>query len=175
MKIHEVCSIFPMMDEKSYADLVEDIRNKGLIVPIWTYQGAIIDGRNRLKACEELGIKPKFQEWDGTGSLIGFVVSLNMERRHLTPSQKSTCALEIAPRLAAEAKEKQRKAGQETHGHRHQSAKDVQLPPILGEPVKPKPASRILGTTISTPSPIATKIDHESSKPKNRDMESSKQ
>ena len=37
----------------------------------------------RYQACRELGIEPKFQEWDGQGSLVAFVISLNQHRRHL--------------------------------------------------------------------------------------------
>ena len=64
--------------------LVADIKENGLIMPIETYQGKIIDGRNRYKACLEASVEPEFNEWNGKGSLISHVVSLNLNRRHLT-------------------------------------------------------------------------------------------
>jgi len=111
MEVHEVANIFPMMSEEEYRELVRDIKENGLREPIWTYQGKIIDGRNRYKACKELGITPKFQEWDGKGSLVSFVVSLNLHRRHLNSSQKAMVAAEIRPMLEKEAKERQREHG----------------------------------------------------------------
>jgi ParB-like chromosome segregation protein Spo0J len=90
MEIHEVCNIFPMMSPKEFEDLKEDIAENGVLMPIWTYHGKVIDGRNRVKAVEELGlgIQYKTKEWRGREcELVSFVVSLNKHRRHLTQSQ----------------------------------------------------------------------------------------
>lgn len=97
-----------MMSSEEYQELVEDIRKNGQRESIWTYQGKIVDGRNRYKACEELAIQPKIKEWDGSGSLISFVISLNLHRRHLSSSQKAAISLEVEKMLAEEAKERQR-------------------------------------------------------------------
>jgi hypothetical protein len=43
----------------------------------------------------------------GHGSLVRFVISLNLHRRHLTSSQRATLAVELLPMLEAEAKERQ--------------------------------------------------------------------
>src|SRR5437588_685622 len=104
MQFHDVANIFPMMGDEEYRALVADIKANGLHQPIWTYQGKIIDGRNRYKACLEAGIEPQFREWNGEGSLIVFVVSLNLNRRHLTSSQKAMVAIEVEKRLAEENK-----------------------------------------------------------------------
>ena len=112
-QFHEVANIFPLLEGEELQALVEDIRQNGQIEPIWTYEGKIIDGRNRYRACRELGIEPKYREWDGDGSLVQFVVSLNLYRRHLTSSQKAVVAVDILPMLEAEARGRQRKAGQE--------------------------------------------------------------
>src|SRR5262249_36506084 len=111
MEIHEVCSIFPLMTDEEYRGLKDDIEKHGQREPIRTHQGMVIDGRNRLRPCEELGIDRKTCEWDGNGSLVEFVVSLNMHRRDLTSSQRAACAVEVEERLAKEAKERQRAAG----------------------------------------------------------------
>lgn len=70
MTHHDVCTIFPMMSPDEFAGLKADIQANGQREPVWTYQGKLIDGRNRLKACEELGVKPRTEEWDGKGSLF---------------------------------------------------------------------------------------------------------
>ena len=48
--------------------------------------GRILDGRNRAKACQELGIEPKYVEYEGNDP-VGFVLSKNLHRRQLTQSQ----------------------------------------------------------------------------------------
>ena len=107
-RFHEVTGIFPPMEESEYMSLVADIQEHGLREPIWTYQGKIIDGRHRSRACKQLGIEPTYREWDGNGSLIAFVVSLNFERRHLTSSQRAIIALDVERRLAHEVQEKEK-------------------------------------------------------------------
>jgi hypothetical protein len=76
----------------------------------------IIDGRNRYRACRELGIEPERREWDGNGSLVAFVISQNLHRRHLDSGQRATVAVERLPLLEAEAKERQRAAGGDKRG-----------------------------------------------------------
>lgn len=95
-EFHEVASIFPMMSDDEYRGLVDDIRANGQREPIWIHQGKVIDGRNRYKACCELGISPRIHEWDGVGSLVSFVVSLNLHRRHLDTSQRAMVSGKLA-------------------------------------------------------------------------------
>jgi len=112
LKIHPVSEIFPLMDDNEYKIFKDDIASIGLLQPICLHSdGRILDGRNRYKACLELGIQPKFETWDGKGSLVMFVISMNLHRRHLNSSQKAVIAMEIEPMLAQEAKERQRLAG----------------------------------------------------------------
>jgi hypothetical protein len=103
MDIHEVCTIFPMMNPEEFEALKANIAAHGQREPIWTYQGKVIDGRNRLKACQELGVTPMTREWDGQGSLTAFIVSLNLHRRHLTSSQRAACGVDVKRRLSIEA------------------------------------------------------------------------
>jgi ParB-like chromosome segregation protein Spo0J len=45
--------------------LVEDIKQNGLAHPIVrTSEGVVLDGRNRLKACEIAGIDPQFEIYE---------------------------------------------------------------------------------------------------------------
>jgi hypothetical protein len=60
------------------------------------FDGQIIDGRHRAQACEEIGIEPAVREYDGEESgLVGFVVSLNLHRRHLDDDQRRMVGAKI--------------------------------------------------------------------------------
>lgn len=95
---HPVADIFPMMSEREYSDLVEDIREHGLLHPVWLHRdGRIIDGRNRWRACVEAGVVPETRTFVGPDeSLVPFVVSLNLHRRHLSESQRAMVAGRLA-------------------------------------------------------------------------------
>ena len=108
LDFHPVANIFPLMTGAEYDALVSDIAEHGQREAIWLHtDGRIIDGRNRYRACCDLGLVPECKTWDGSGSLIAFVVSLNLHRRHLTSSQRAVVALDILPMLEAEARERQ--------------------------------------------------------------------
>lgn len=107
MEFHDVANIFPMMSSAEYGALTNDILENGQHEPIWTHDGKIIDGRNRYQACLELGIEPRFREWNGQGSLVAFVVSLNLHRRHLDESQRAMVGARIKPMFENEARARQ--------------------------------------------------------------------
>jgi len=65
IKTHPAADSFPMMDKARYGELVENIREHGQLEPITLYDGMILDGRNRYKACLDLGIKPKTRQYEG--------------------------------------------------------------------------------------------------------------
>lgn len=131
---HEVADLFPMMDKESFAGLCKDIETNGLLEPIWLYEGQIVDGRNRYCACKETGREPKFREWDGKGSLVGFVASLNLNRRHMDSSQKAAVSQQMLPMLEAEARERQR-AGGGNHGNQY-TGETVAVTEKILEPAK---------------------------------------
>ena len=145
---HEVANIFPMMSADEFSALVEDIRANGQRQPIYIHDGKIIDGRNRYRACQQVGIEPDTRVWDGVGSLVSFVVSLNLQRRHLTSSQKATVAMDVLPMLEAEAALRRK----ETEGRPSSAEKLHQLiDEVIDEPRKPVPqaleqAAQMVGT-----------------------------
>lgn len=95
MKFHPYAEIFPMIDDGDFDRLADDIKQHGLREKIWTYEGQILDGRNRYLACLAAKVEPLFREYDGDDAL-GFVLSLNVHRRHLTDSQRAMAAAEVA-------------------------------------------------------------------------------
>jgi hypothetical protein len=87
-EFHAIASIFPLLDAGELEALVEDVRVHGLREPICLYEGKILDGRNRCKACEVVGIEPSTKVFIGTTlEAIDYVWSLNRNRRHLSSSQ----------------------------------------------------------------------------------------
>lgn len=107
MKNHPAADIFPMMSDAELKKLKADIEENGLQVPIESCKGKILDGRNRYKACQELGIEPDVMEIDPL-SPVAYVLSLNLHRRHLNASQRAAVAAKTKPLFEAEAKKRQR-------------------------------------------------------------------
>jgi ParB-like chromosome segregation protein Spo0J len=97
LEYHELANIFPAMSDDEYRALKLDIAANGQLVDIYTHEGKIIDGRHRYRATRELGIEPRIVAWDGEGSPTNFVVAMNLNRRHLSTSQRAAIALEILP------------------------------------------------------------------------------
>lgn len=89
MNLHSLCTIFPKLDQSAFEALRNDIQNNGLRNPIIVKNGEILDGQNRLQACKDLGITPKYQEYEGD-DLVEFVLAQNLHRRHLTAGQSAT-------------------------------------------------------------------------------------
>lgn len=88
LDFHPLASMFPLMEGDDYTALVEDIAQHGQREAIWLYDGMILDGRNRYRACVELGLVPDTQTYTGDDPRA-FVVSLNLHRRHLTREQRN--------------------------------------------------------------------------------------
>ena len=86
LKHHPAADAFPMMDDPHYGELRDDIERNGQIDPITVQDGKILDGRNRYKACIELGIEPSTREHDGDP--WAYVWSLNGQRRDLVAEQR---------------------------------------------------------------------------------------
>lgn len=95
--VHPVARIFPPMAEDAFRGLVEDVRANDLREAGWLFQGQIIDGVHRARACAESGRAMRWNEWTGdAGELVKFVLSLNLHRRHLNESQRAMVAARIA-------------------------------------------------------------------------------
>lgn len=94
---HPAAEIFPLLPDDELAALAADIETNGLREAIWLDdQGQIIDGRNRYRACQRVGIEPAFRTWEGEGTVLTFVVSMNLHRRHLNESQRAMIAAKLA-------------------------------------------------------------------------------
>jgi hypothetical protein len=89
MNIHPLADAFPMMVDDELADLAADIKANGQIHPIIVDgDGAVVDGRNRLRACEIAGVEPTFAPLNGH-DVAAFIVSANITRRNLNKGQQA--------------------------------------------------------------------------------------
>jgi len=95
MKIHPYAEMFPMASEHELEDMSKDIKKRGLLNPIITMDGAILDGRNRFEACQRCGVAPRYEEYQGRDAL-GDVLSWNLHRRQLSTSQRAIVASRFA-------------------------------------------------------------------------------
>lgn len=97
MKFHPYSEVFPLLTGDAFDGLVADIKAHGLREKIWTYEGKILDGRNRFLACKEAKVKSVSRAFRGTAQeALAFVISMNVARRHLNESQRAVAANKIA-------------------------------------------------------------------------------
>ena len=99
---YPLAAIFPELPAEELRQLARDIKERGQIEPIILYKGQILDGRNRYKACQMVGVKPSFEEFNAKAAKRSpeeFVLSRNLRRRHLSTGQKAAIALEWADQL----------------------------------------------------------------------------
>lgn len=92
---HPYAELFPWIDGPAYEELKADIAKNGVLEPIVFLDGAVLDGRNRYMAARDLGIEYPRVEYRGDDPL-GFVISLNLKRRHLSESQRGMVASKLA-------------------------------------------------------------------------------
>lgn len=98
-KIHPIAELFPLMSHAELGELASDILENGMREPITLdFEGSVIDGRNRLLACERAGLEPITRTWGNPKglSVTTFIISANLHRRHLSPSQRAMIAEKLA-------------------------------------------------------------------------------
>jgi hypothetical protein len=96
LEFHHLADAFPLMEGPEFKEFVADIKAHGLREPITMFEGKILEGRNRYRACLRLKIEPRFEQFEGDGAAAAaFVMSRNIHRRHLTPKQKREAAAKL--------------------------------------------------------------------------------
>jgi hypothetical protein len=90
-------------------------------------------GRHRLKACDELGIEPRFSAFEGTeGDAVFEVGSLNAARRNLSKAQLTMFGLKLKEQHAVLAKQRQLDALQ-TSSKRNGGMVVARVPPPIDD------------------------------------------
>jgi ParB-like chromosome segregation protein Spo0J len=126
-EFHPLAALFPLMTGQPYEDLKADIAAQGQREPVWLYEGKIVDGRNRYQACQELGRPCLVRQYQGDQPLA-FIVSLNLQRRHLTDSQRAIIGEKLATMRQGERTDLSDRAERFSQG---QAADLMQISPDL--------------------------------------------
>lgn len=104
LPIHPMAALFPMLPEDDLRALADDIKVNGQHEPVVLWDGQVLDGRNRLAACELAGVEPRTRTITSCPDPLAFVLSANLHRRHLNESQRAVLAAKVKPMLAEQAK-----------------------------------------------------------------------
>ena len=99
MDAHPAADLFPMMADSEVVALAADIKANGMRQPIVTIEEGgkrlVLDGRNRFRACAMAGVEPVLIPFEG-GDPFALVVSANLQRRHMSQSQRAMVAESLA-------------------------------------------------------------------------------
>lgn len=97
-EFHPFAEIWPLLEGADFEAFKQNIAKRGQIVPILTYQDKVLDGRNRYRACQELGIEPRTEpaRVKDDDDALELVVSLNDQRRHMEAGARALAAARLA-------------------------------------------------------------------------------
>jgi hypothetical protein len=97
---HDLSTVFVSFeDTQEFDGIVDSIKQYGLFEPILMWQGWIVDGRHRHKACLKADVKPTYEYIpDDTpfNVVLDRVVGANLMRRHMTTGQRAMTAAALA-------------------------------------------------------------------------------
>lgn len=110
LELHPLCGLFPRLGDDELHALAADIAAHGLREPITLHSGMVLDGGNRYRACLIAGVEPRFVEFAGD-SIVAFVLSANLHRRHLTPGQQAAIVASAQDWAKAQPAHRPEKAG----------------------------------------------------------------
>lgn len=111
-KKHEY-NFFPS-NETDYNNIVKNMKENGydITLPIVMFEGKVLDGWNRYKASQEVGIKAEAIQFNGSREdALMYSIRANKDRRHLGSSQLASLAVQAEPLFKAiedETRKKQR-------------------------------------------------------------------
>jgi len=147
---HEFGKIVPSMTPSEFDGLKEDIRNNGLLNPGLSFEGQLLDGWHRFLICNELHIDFPVTEFVGTRQEAQRrVISLNLNRRHLSQDQKReviAALLMVSPersdRDIAEEAKVDHKTVSRVRRKQEQLGRVPQLAKTVGRDGKSRPARK---------------------------------
>ncbi len=86
---HPYAAKFPMLSDAEIDDLAESIATVGLLHPIVVDPaGLIVDGRNRLEACNRAQVEAQTVVYDGA-DIAGYVIACNVTRRNMSTGARA--------------------------------------------------------------------------------------
>ena len=95
-EVHPYADRWPMRPADEIEEMAESIRARRQRLPIiLTPDGVLVDGRNRLRACELAGIEPWFEVDDtliDEDEITAYIWDANGDRRNLSKGQRAMLA-----------------------------------------------------------------------------------
>src|SRR5215469_3602083 len=76
LAFHPLAKVFPLLEGAEFDRLVADIAAQDLLNSITLYQGKVLDGRNRFRACQAAGVAPRYVEFEGDDAAAAAFVPL---------------------------------------------------------------------------------------------------
>ena len=98
MEYHRYSEIWPLLEGDAFEKIKADIKANGQKYDILTYQGQVLDGRNRERACQAIGVTARYSDAGVTTdeAALKLVISLNEHRRHLSVAERAFAAEKLA-------------------------------------------------------------------------------
>jgi ParB-like chromosome segregation protein Spo0J len=145
----------PLMEGEEFDALVADIKANGLLKPIAVFDGMILDGRNRFRACKAAGVHLVTDDIDGwIDDPAAYVISANIHRRHLTPEQKRALLVEL---VKASPEKSDRTLAREAKVAHHQISRARRKAEATGTTVPVEKRTGADGKARKTPAKKPTK------------------
>ena len=109
-KVHPAASIFPLIEGDDFYELCESIRTHGVQHSATVRGNELLDGRNRMRACEALkqegwsGSCPVVEWKDNGRNVAGWIWDTNALRRHMEDDALAMASAAVWPLIAEENK-----------------------------------------------------------------------
>jgi len=106
--VHPAAAVFPLIEGDDFNDLCESIRMHGVQHPAMGRGNELIDGRNRMRACEALkkdgwsGSCPVVEWKDSGHNVAAWIWDTNALRRHMSDDGIALASAAIWPLIAKE-------------------------------------------------------------------------
>jgi hypothetical protein len=94
--IHPIAKCYPKITGSDFTELRKSIRTQGLLNPIVLFEGQILDGSNRYRACMAEDITPTFKQLPAGIDPFLYVIAQNESRRHLSVEQRAHIGAKLA-------------------------------------------------------------------------------
>lgn len=97
---HPFSEILPLIEGEEFEALVQSVTDNGLLQPIILFEGQILDGRNRYRACK--AAQRPFYDGEvktfggNAAEALDYVEAQNLIRRQLSQSQRAMVASRLA-------------------------------------------------------------------------------
>lgn len=142
--------ILPPLSTEEYAELEKSVKEKGVLSPILTWNGYIVDGHNRYAICQNNGItifEVKEMQFGSKDEVLEWILSHQLGRRNLNDFQRNEVALKYEKVIADRMRERMSEGGGDKVSEKAKSGVDQMNHPGTQKTSKRKELAKIAGTS----------------------------